>query len=59
MWGAPSSRWHRIPVGPVGTRSRSTPEYGFTDVDGSQPNVWRFIEDISEKGLDAPYEDYR
>jgi NAD(P)-dependent dehydrogenase (short-subunit alcohol dehydrogenase family) len=34
-------------------------EYGFTDVDGSQPDVWRFIEHIRERDLDASYEDYR
>jgi len=32
--------------------------YGFTDVDGSQPDVWRFMED-RERGLDAPYDEYR
>ncbi|HEV8296540.1 MAG TPA: SDR family oxidoreductase [Acidimicrobiales bacterium] len=34
-------------------------EYGFTDVDGSRPDVWRFIEDIRERGLDASYDDFR
>ena len=34
-------------------------EYGFTDVDGSRPDVWRFMEEVSEKGLDADYDDYR
>ncbi|MCW2915129.1 MAG: Short-chain dehydrogenase [Actinomycetia bacterium] len=34
-------------------------EYGFTDVDGSQPNIWRFIEEIREPGLDANPDDYR
>ena len=33
--------------------------YGFTDVDGSQPDVWRFIEDVRERGLDADYDDFR
>ena len=33
--------------------------YGFTDVDGSQPNSWSYIVNVREKGLDAPYEDYR
>ncbi len=61
--GALSSRWHRILAGPDGTRSRSAPvsslEYGFTDLDGSQPDVWRFIEEIREPGLDANSDDYR
>jgi NAD(P)-dependent dehydrogenase (short-subunit alcohol dehydrogenase family) len=34
-------------------------EYGFTDLDGSQPDVWRFMVEIGEKGLEAPYSDYR
>jgi NAD(P)-dependent dehydrogenase (short-subunit alcohol dehydrogenase family) len=34
-------------------------EYGFTDVDGSQPDVWRFIEEVSEPGLEADLNDYR
>ena len=33
--------------------------YGFTDTDGSQPDVWRFIEEVRERGLDADYADYR
>src|SRR6266540_3965491 len=28
-------------------------EYGFTDVDGSQPDMWRFIEEVREPGLDV------
>jgi NAD(P)-dependent dehydrogenase (short-subunit alcohol dehydrogenase family) len=34
-------------------------EYGFTDVDGSQPEMWRFIEEVREPGLDASLDDYR
>jgi NAD(P)-dependent dehydrogenase (short-subunit alcohol dehydrogenase family) len=34
-------------------------EYGFTDVDGSQPDVWRYIEEVTEGGLDADPDDYR
>jgi hypothetical protein len=34
-------------------------EYGFTDLDGSQPDIWRFIEEIREHGLDADPDDYR
>jgi hypothetical protein len=32
--------------------------YGFTDVDGSRPNVWKYSEDV-EAGLDADPEKYR
>jgi NAD(P)-dependent dehydrogenase (short-subunit alcohol dehydrogenase family) len=34
-------------------------EYGFTDLDGSQPDMWRFIEEVREPGLDANLDDYR
>ena len=34
-------------------------EYGFTDVDGSQPDVWRYIEEVSERGRTADYADFR
>lgn len=34
-------------------------EYGFTDVDGSRPDIWRFIEQVREPGLDADYADFR
>lgn len=33
--------------------------YGFTDLDGSRPDVWRFLEEVRERGLDAPHADYR
>jgi NAD(P)-dependent dehydrogenase (short-subunit alcohol dehydrogenase family) len=34
-------------------------EYGYTDIDGSQPDSWRFIEEVREPGLEAPFDDYR
>ena len=30
-----------------------------TDVDGSRPDVWRFIEEVRERDLEASYDDYR
>jgi NAD(P)-dependent dehydrogenase (short-subunit alcohol dehydrogenase family) len=33
--------------------------YGFTDVDGSRPDVWRFITEVREAGKEANPEDYR
>jgi NAD(P)-dependent dehydrogenase (short-subunit alcohol dehydrogenase family) len=33
-------------------------EYGFTDVDGSHPDIWRYME-LNEKGLAGRREDYR
>jgi hypothetical protein len=34
-------------------------EYGFTDIDGSQPDIWRYIEDVLEGGAEADVDEYR
>jgi hypothetical protein len=34
-------------------------EYGFTDLDGSRPDIWRYIEEVRERGPDGGYEGYR
>lgn len=47
-------RWHRQSVD-VGALAR---EYGFTDVDGSQPDCWRYME-VTEAGVDADPADFR
>ena len=45
----------RAPMEPAVVRLRpARREYGFTDVDGSQPDVWRYIED-SERGEAAEH----
>jgi NAD(P)-dependent dehydrogenase (short-subunit alcohol dehydrogenase family) len=41
------------------TTGRLAKEYGFTDLDGSQPDIWRFLTEVREAGLEAPYEEYR
>ena len=33
--------------------------YGFTDVDGSRPDIWRYIEEVREGGREANLDDYR
>jgi hypothetical protein len=33
-------------------------EYGFTDLDGSRPDVWRYNEDV-DRGLTPDPNDYR
>jgi hypothetical protein len=33
-------------------------QYGFTDLDGSRPDVWRYME-VSEAGGQARHDDYR
>ncbi len=48
-------RWNQQSV----DSGRLAREYGFTDVDGSQPDSWRFIEEVREPGLDASFDDYR
>ncbi len=34
-------------------------EYGFTDVDGSQPDCWRYLVEVQEAGLNADATGYR
>lgn len=34
-------------------------EYGFTDLDGSQPDAWRYLVEVQDKGLPANPEAYR
>ncbi|MGW0313650.1 SDR family oxidoreductase [Streptomyces flavidovirens] len=34
-------------------------EYGFTDTDGSRPDGWPYIMEVSQGGKDAPASDYR
>ncbi|MDQ1366696.1 MAG: hypothetical protein QOE57_2738, partial [Acidimicrobiaceae bacterium] len=40
------SRWNQKSV----NSGQLASEYGFTDIDGSQPDIWRFIAEISELG---------
>jgi NAD(P)-dependent dehydrogenase (short-subunit alcohol dehydrogenase family) len=49
------ARWNQKAV----SSGQLAPEYGFTDLDGSQPDIWRYIEEIREPGLDAHPDDYR
>jgi NAD(P)-dependent dehydrogenase (short-subunit alcohol dehydrogenase family) len=49
------ARWNQQSV----NSGRLAHEYGFTDIDGSRPDVWRFMEEIRERGLEAGYDDYR
>jgi NAD(P)-dependent dehydrogenase (short-subunit alcohol dehydrogenase family) len=49
------ARWNQRSV----DSGRLASEYGFTDIDGSQPDIWRFIQEIREPGLDADPGDYR
>jgi len=49
------ARWNQKSV----SSGQLATEYGFKDLDGSQPDIWRFIEEIRERGLDANPNDYR
>ena len=51
-------------VARAGTAARSRPaalarEYGFTDVDGSQPDCWRYIVEVQDAGRPADATGYR
>lgn len=49
------ARWNQASV----NSGQLASEYGFTDTDGSRPDVWRFIEQVRERGLEADYRDFR
>jgi NAD(P)-dependent dehydrogenase (short-subunit alcohol dehydrogenase family) len=49
------TRWNQQSV----SSGQLAREYGFTDLDGSQPDLWRYIEEIRERGLGADPNDYR
>ena len=48
------ARWNQMSVN-VGQLAR---EYDFTDVDGSRPDSWRYIETIRETDQQADFSDY-
>jgi NAD(P)-dependent dehydrogenase (short-subunit alcohol dehydrogenase family) len=47
-------RWHQQSV----TSGQLAAAYGFTDVDGSRPDVWKYNEDV-ERGVSADLDSYR
>jgi NAD(P)-dependent dehydrogenase (short-subunit alcohol dehydrogenase family) len=49
------ARWNQRSV----SSGQLAHDYGFTDLDGSQPDVWRYIEEVREHGLPANPDDYR
>jgi hypothetical protein len=49
------ARWNQCSV----SSGQLALEYGFTDVDGTQPDIWRYIEEIGETGVDGDPADYR
>ena len=60
----PSPRWPRTPTWPAGTaQSLSSGQlakvYGFTDLDGSQPDAWRYLVEVQDAGKPADVTGYR
>ena len=51
---AARARWNQQTV----TSGQLAREYGFTDVDGSRPDIWRYMDD-RERGREANRDDYR
>jgi NAD(P)-dependent dehydrogenase (short-subunit alcohol dehydrogenase family) len=51
---ATRARWNQRSV----TTGELAAAYGFTDIDGSRPDVWRFMAD-QEQGRAGPHDDYR
>ncbi len=49
------ARWNKRSV----TSGQLAHEYGFTDLDGSQPDIWRYIEEVRDRGLEANLDEYR
>jgi hypothetical protein len=49
------ARWNRRSV----NSGQLAAEYGFTDVDGSQPDIWRYLEQDHERSRGADFADYR
>src|SRR5437867_13237579 len=44
---------------PEGAAYRSKLIYGFTDLDGSQPDAWRYLTEVQDAGKPADVTDYR
>ena len=49
------ARWNQQSV----DSGRLAREYGFTDVDGSRPDIWRYFDEVRERGAGASLDDYR
>jgi NAD(P)-dependent dehydrogenase (short-subunit alcohol dehydrogenase family) len=48
-------RWNQRSV----TSAQLAAEYGFTDIDGSRPDVWRYMQAVEDGDRDADPSDYR
>jgi NAD(P)-dependent dehydrogenase (short-subunit alcohol dehydrogenase family) len=48
-------RWNQQSV----SSGQLASEYGFADIDGSRPDIWRFMKEALDRGRDANYAGYR
>jgi hypothetical protein len=57
-----SGSWHRRAIG-SGGKSLSSGQlakiYGFTDLDGSRPDAWRYVVEVQDAGKPADVTGYR
>jgi hypothetical protein len=49
------ARWNQKSL----TSGQLAAEYGFTDVDGSRPDVWRYMQDVENGDANADPSGYR
>lgn len=49
------ARWNKQSV----SSGQLASEYGFKDLDGSQPDIWRYMKEIDEPGLNVNPNDYQ
>jgi NAD(P)-dependent dehydrogenase (short-subunit alcohol dehydrogenase family) len=48
-------RWNQLSL----TSGQLAREYGFTDLDGTRPDFWRYVEEVRERGLEGRLDEYR
>ena len=62
--GAPSPPWPRDPDvarwnGQTLSSGQLAQVYGFTDLDGSRPDAWRYLVEVQDRDLPADVRGYR
>ena len=48
-------RWHKRSI----TSGELAHQYGFTDIDGSRPDIWRYMSDVGDDGKQVDMSQYR
>jgi hypothetical protein len=49
------ARWNQSSL----TSGELAREYGFTDIDGSRPDIWRCINEVRDNGMQRNRDNYR